>query len=314
MADKISTRVAYGKALCEFGSNKRVVVFDADLTTCTMSMYFAQKYPQRFRNCGIAEANMTDMAAGAATVGKIAFCNTFAVFAAGRCYDQIRNSIAYPHLNVKVVGTHAGLSVGEDGATHQMIEDLALMRAIPGMTVICPADANETRAAVKAIIEYEGPCYLRLGRAAVDPVTDFVPDYKFEIGKGVTLRQGTDVTIIAIGQMVQIAMKAAELLAARSIQARVIDMHTVKPLDRELVLKAARETGAIVTSEEHNIIGGLGAAVCELCSAECLVPVLRHGVEDKFGHSGPANEIMDLYGLNAEKLAELAVKAVSLKK
>ena len=260
MGEVIATREAYGRALCEFGADENIMVFDADLTICTMSCYFAQKYPERFFNAGIAECNMAGMAAGAASCGKTAFIHTFAMFAAGRIYDQVRNSIAYPGLNVKVVGTHAGLSVGEDGATHQCIEDLSLMRTIPGMTVICPCDANETREVVKAMIDYDGPCYLRLGRSGVENITDSIPGYKFELGKGAQLKDGDDVTIIATGLMVQEALKAADLLAAEGIKARVIDLHTIKPIDKDIIIKAAKETGAIVTTEEHNVIGGLGAA------------------------------------------------------
>lgn len=278
MGEKISTRVAYGEALRDFGGDERIVALDADLSTCTMSCYFGEKYPNRFFNIGIAEANMIDMAAGFATTGKIAFCHSFAMFTAGRGYDQVRNSVAYPHLNVKVIGSHAGLTVGEDGATHQCIEDLSLMRTIPGMVVLCPCDANEAREAVKAMIAYDGPCFMRTGRTALETVTDGFSNYKFEIGKGVTLVEGSDVTIIATGLMVQESLKAVELLKAEGISARLIDMHTIKPLDRELVIKAAKETGAIVTAEEHNIIGGLGSAVCEAICDECPIPVVRVGV------------------------------------
>lgn len=314
MGEIISTREAYGRALCECGENPDIVAFDADLTICTMSCYFAEKYPERFRNAGIAEANMIGMSAGVAATGKTVFCHTFAMFAAGRGYDQIRNSVAYPRLNVKVVGTHAGLSVGEDGATHQCIEDLSLMRTIPGMVVINPCDANETEAAVKAMIEYEGPCYLRLGRSGVENVTPDFKNYDFRIGKGVTLKEGNDVTIIATGLMVQIALEAAELLKEDGIAARVIDMHTIKPIDRDIIVKAAKETGAIVTTEEHNIIGGLGAAVAEVLGETCPVPLIRHGVEDIFGHSGTAQALMEKYGLNKNKLAEKVKLAVSMKR
>lgn len=314
MGKVIATREAYGRALCEFGADERIMVFDADLTICTMSCYFAEKYPERFFNAGIAECNMAGMAAGAATAGKISFCHTFAMFAAGRIYDQVRNSIAYPGLNVKVVGTHAGLSVGEDGATHQCIEDLSLMRTIPGMTVICPCDANETREAVKAMIDYDGPCYLRLGRSGVETITDEIPGYKFELGKGVQLADGKDVTIIATGLMVQEAMKAAKLLEGEGFSARVIDLHTIKPIDKEIIVKAAKETGAIVTTEEHNVIGGLGAAVSEVVGETCPVPVVKHGVEDVFGHSGTAEALMIKYGLTPEKIAAKAKEAIALKK
>ena len=296
MGEKISTRVAYGEALRDFGGDERIVALDADLSTCTMSCYFGEKYPNRFFNIGIAEANMIDMAAGFATTGKIAFCHSFAMFTAGRGYDQVRNSVAYPHLNVKVIGSHAGLTVGEDGATHQCIEDLSLMRTIPGMVVLCPCDANEAREAVKAMIAYDGPCFMRTGRTALETVTDGFSNYKFEIGKGVTLVEGSDVTIIATGLMVQESLKAVELLKAEGISARLIDMHTIKPLDRELVIKAAKETGAIVTAEEHNIIGGLGSAVCEAICDECPIPVVRVGVQDEFGRSGEAGALLKLFG------------------
>ena len=308
MGEKISTRVAYGEALRDFGGDERIVALDADLSTCTMSCYFGEKYPNRFFNIGIAEANMIDMAAGFATTGKIAFCHSFAMFTAGRGYDQVRNSVAYPHLNVKVIGSHAGLTVGEDGATHQCIEDLSLMRTIPGMVVLCPCDANEAREAVKAMIAYDGPCFMRTGRTALETVTDGFSNYKFEIGKGVTLVEGSDVTIIATG-----LMKAVELLKAEGISARLIDMHTIKPLDRELVIKAAKETGAIVTAEEHNIIGGLGSAVCEAICDECPIPVVRVGVQDEFGRSGEAGALLKLYGLTPENVAEKAKLAISRK-
>lgn len=313
MEKTIATREAYGEALCELGADERIMVFDADLTICTMSCYFARKYPERFFNAGIAECNMTGMAAGAAASGKIAFCHTFAMFAAGRAYDQVRNSIAYPGLNVKVVGTHAGLSVGEDGATHQCIEDLSLMRTIPGMTVICPCDAYETKAAVKAMLAYSGPCYLRLGRAGVACVTDTMPDYHFEIGRGVTVADGKDVTVIATGLMVQTAILAAAKLKEEQLSVRVIDMHTIKPIDVDIIIKAAKETGAIVTAEEHNVIGGLGAAVAEAASENCPVPVIRLGVADEFGHSGTAEALMERYGLTVENLCHKVKKAIALK-
>ena len=257
MAEKVATRHAYGESLAKIGADSRIVALDTDVSTCTMSVIFGEKYPERFFNCGIAEGNMIGMAAGLSTFGYIPFVHAFAMFMAGRGYDQIRNSVCYPGLNVKCVGTHAGLSVGEDGATHQCVEDIALMRAIPGMTVICPADARETAAATKAVAEYKGPVYLRLGRLAVDTVTD-VEGYKFEIGKAVELHPGTDVTIIATGLMVIEAVKAVEELAKEGIRARLLDMHTIKPLDEEAVLRAAAETGAIVTVEGHNVLGGLG--------------------------------------------------------
>lgn len=314
MEERISTRVAYGKALCEIGAEKDIVVFDADLSICTMSCYFAEKFPNRFFNMGIAEANMIGFSAGMAATGKKVFCHSFAMFTAGRGYDQIRNSIAYPNLNVKIVGTHAGLSVGEDGATHQCIEDLSLMRTIPNMTVICPCDANETREAVKAIAAYNGPCYLRLGRSAVECVTNYIPDYKFELGKGVELKDGSDVTIIATGLMVQVALEAEKELSRQGISARIIDMHTIKPLDKSIIIKAAKDTGVIVTAEEHNIIGGLGSAVSEVVCEECSVPVIKLGVEDVFGHSGTVDTLMMKYGLTKEKLIEKVKIAISKKK
>ncbi|MDR1711607.1 MAG: transketolase family protein [Propionibacteriaceae bacterium] len=306
----VSTREAYGRELCELGKARRdVVVFDADLTICTMTMYFAAEFPERFFNAGIAEANMMGMAAGMASTGKTVFANSFAVFSTGRAYDQVRNSIAYPGLNVKVVGTHAGLSVGEDGATHQALEDVALMRAVPGMTVVVPADENETRAAVRAIAELHGPCYLRLGRAKVDDVTDSLPGYGFELGKAVLAREGADATIIAAGLMLQAALQAADQLHAEGISARVLDMHTIKPLDNAAVIAAATQTRAIVTAEEHNVIGGLGSAVAEVVAEAGLgVPVLRVGTKDVFGHSGPAADLLRAYGLTAEHVAA-AVRA-----
>lgn len=292
MGENISTRVAYGRALEEFGSDEKIYVFDADLKSCTMTEYFAAKYPERFYNMGIAEANMVNVAAGFATCGATALVHTFAMFASGRVYDQVRNDVAYPGLNVKVVGSHAGLTVGEDGATHQCVEDISLMRTIPGMTVVVPCDGNETREAVRAVLDKSGPCYLRTGRCAVDCVTDGFADYRFELGKGVQLTDGTDVTIIACGLMVQEALKAEKLLAQEGIHARVIDMHTIKPIDREIIIKAAKETGAIVTAEEHNVIGGLGSAVSEVVAGSELVPVEFVGVEDTFGHSGGPWELL----------------------
>ena len=315
MGEKIATRAAYGKALVELAEKyPDLVVFDADLAGATMTNGFMKAYPERFFDMGIAEGNMTGVAAGMATCGFKPFINTFAMFAAGRSWEQVRNSICYPGLNVKVVGSHGGLSVGEDGATHQMIEDYAIMRAIPGMMVLCPCDGNEMKLATEALLNYEGPAYMRLGRLAVDTVTDTLEGYKFELGKGVVISEGTDVTIIATGMNVQMAMKAAELLKAEGISARVIDMHTIKPLDTELVLKAAQETGAIVTTEEANVMGGLGAAVCEYLAEACPIPVVRHGVNDEFGRSGKAPLVLEAYGITAEKIAECAKKAISLKK
>ena len=315
MGEKIATRAAYGNALVELADKyPELVVFDADLAGATMTKGFSKAYPDRFFDMGIAEANMTGVAAGMATCGFKPFINTFAMFAAGRSWEQVRNSICYPGLNVKVIGSHGGLSVGEDGATHQCIEDYAIMRAIPGMMVLCPCDGYEMRLATEALLNYDGPAYMRLGRLAVDTVTDTIPGYHFELGKGVTLADGTDVTIIAVGMNVQMALQAAEQLKAEGISARVIDMHTIKPLDTELVLKAARETGAIVTTEEANVLGGLGSAVCEYLSEACPVPVVRHGVNDEFGRSGKAPLVLEAYGITAGEIANCAKKAIALKK
>ncbi len=315
MAGKIATRAAYGKALVEFAEKyPELMVLDADLAMATQTKDFRAAYPQRFFDCGIAENNMIGIAAGMAASGLKPFTNTFAIFAAGRSYEQVRNSVAYPHLNVKVVGSHGGISVGEDGATHQCTEDLALMRQIPGMTVVCPCDGHEMRLAVEALLNYDGPAYLRLARSATEIFTDELSDYKFELGKGVTIADGSDVTIIATGIMVGMARQAREILAAEGISARVIDMHTIKPLDAELVLKAARETGAIVTSEEASVLGGLGGAVAELVAENCPVPVVRHGVNDTFGRSGTAAAVLEYYGLTPAVLAEKCRKAVALKK
>lgn len=314
MAEKIATREAYGKALAALSEQyPELVCFDADLAGATMTKFFKAACPERFFDMGIAECDMVGVAAGMATCGYKPFVNTFAMFAAGRAWEQVRNSVCYPHLNVKVVGSHGGLSVGEDGATHQCIEDFAIMRAIPGMMVLCPCDGNEMREAVKALVEYDGPAYMRLGRLAVETVTDEIPGYKFELGKGVTLRDGSDVTIIAVGMNVQMALKAAELLAADAISARVIDMHTIKPLDGELVRKAALETGCIVTSEEHSIIVGLGGAVAEFLSENCPTPLVRHGVNDAFGRSGTANAVLEAYGLTPEVLCDKIREALAKK-
>ena len=317
MADvkKIATRDSYGNALKELGDEfDNIVVLDADLSGSTMTKTFAAKYPERFFDMGIAEGNMAGVAAGLATCGKIPFINSFAMFSAGRAWEQVRNSIAYPGLNVKVIGSHGGLSVGEDGGTHQCIEDYAIMRAIPGMLVLSPCDGPEMKLAVKALLDYNGPAYMRLGRLAVESVTDTIPGYSFQLGKGSVLRDGTDATIIATGMMVQCAYEAAEALASEGISLRVIDMHTIKPIDRELVLKAAKETGCIITSEEANIIGGLGAAVAEVVSEGCPVPVVRHGVNDEFGRSGKAQAVLDAYHLNAAGIAEKVRYALTLKK
>lgn len=314
MAEKIATRAAYGKALEELAAQEpNLVVLDADLSGSTMTKGFGAEHPDRFFDMGIAEANMVGVAAGLATCGKKPFVNSFAMFAAGRAWEQVRNSVAYPGLNVKVVGSHGGLSVGEDGATHQCIEDLAIMRAIPNMTVLCPCDGNEMKQAVKALLAYDGPAYLRLGRLAVETVTDQVEGYEFQIGKGVLLRDGQDVTVVAVGMMVQMALTAADILAEEGISVRVIDMHTIKPLDTEILLAAARDTGCIVTSEEANIVGGLGSAVSEYLTSVCPVPVIRHGVEDEFGRSGAAQKVLEAYHLTPAGIADKVRQAMTLK-
>ncbi len=312
MAEKIATREAYGNALAEFGDKYNFVVLDADLAAATKTGIFKKKFPKRHIECGIAEGNMMCVAAGLAAAGIMPFASSFAMFAAGRAFEQIRNSIAYPHLNVKIGATHAGITVGEDGATHQCLEDLALMRTLPGMVVVNPADAVEARAAVEAAILYQGPVYLRFGRLAVPVIYD-KDTYKFEMGKGVQMKEGTDVTIIATGIMVDMALTAAEQLANEGISARVINMHTIKPIDRALVLDAAKETGAVVTAEEHNIIGGLGSAVAEVVSEGCPVPVLRVGVEDVFGRSGTVPALLEAYGLTPANIVAKAKAAVALK-
>lgn len=315
MAGKIATRNAYGEALVELAEKyPELVVLDADLAGATMSKFFAAAYPDRFFDCGIAECNMTGIAAGLAADGFKPFTNTFAMFAAGRAYEQVRNSVAYPGLNVKIVGSHGGVSVGEDGATHQCIEDFALMRAIPGMMVCCPCDGHEMRLAVEALLNYDGPAYLRLQRPATEIFTDEIEGYSFELGKGATLRDGGDAAVIATGIMVGKALEAAKLLEKEGVSLRVIDMHTIKPLDEELVLKAAKETGCIVTCEEHSVIGGLGGAVCEFLSGSCPVPVVRHGVNDEFGRSGTANAVLEYFGLTPEGVAEKVREAIKLKK
>ncbi len=313
MADKIATREAYGNSLAEFGADYDFVVLDADLAAATKTGVFKKKFPERFFDCGIAEGNMMSVAAGIAASGKTVFASSFAMFAAGRAFEQVRNSIGYPHLNVKIGATHAGISVGEDGATHQCLEDIALMRTIPGMVIVNPADAVEARAAVKAALEYNGPMYLRFGRLAV-PVFNDAGTYKFELGKGVCLKDGSDVTIVATGLMVGMAVDAAKMLEEKGISARVINIHTIKPLDKDIILKAAAETGAIVTAEEHNIIGGLGSAVAEAVCEGTPVPVVRVGVNDSFGHSGKVPPLLQMYGLTAENIAANAEKAIALKK
>lgn len=297
---KIATRESYGNALVELGKvNDRVVVLDADLAGATKTGTFKKAFPERFFDCGIAEGNMAGIAAGLAATGMIPFMSSFAMFAAGRAYEQIRNSIGYPHLNVKIGATHAGISVGEDGATHQCNEDIALMRTIPGMVVISPSDDVEARAAVAAAAEYEGPVYLRFGRLAA-PVINDNPDYKFEMGKGIVLKEGKDVTLVATGLMVGYTLEAAEMLEKDGISAKVINIHTIKPLDEELIVSAAKETGKIVTIEEHSIIGGLGGAVCEALSEKYPVSVKRIGVHDEYGQSGSAVELLHHYKLDAE--------------
>ncbi len=310
---KIATRDAYGKALVELGKrNKDVVVLDADLSKSTKTANFAKEFPERFFQMGIAEQDLMGTAAGFAAAGKIAYASTFAIFATGRAFEQVRNTIGYPHLNVKICATHAGITVGEDGASHQSIEDVSLMRSIPGMTVIVPADGIETEKAVYAAAEVDGPVYIRLGRSGVPVIFD--EDYRFEIGKAVTLKDGGDVAIIATGIMVPKALEAAEKLEAEGIKARVINMHTIKPLDVDAVKKAAAETGAIVTVEEHSIIGGLGSAVCEAVCENEPVPVIRVGVMDLFGQSGTPEELLAEYGLTVENIIEQAKKAISLKR
>ena len=309
---KTATRDAYGKALVELGEkNKNVVVLDADLAAATKTGAFKKAFPERFFDTGIAESNMMSLAGGLATTGFTVFASTFAMFAAGRAFEQVRNTICYPHLNVKIGATHAGISVGEDGASHQCCEDIALMRSIPGMVIINPADDIEARAAVFAAAEHDGPVYMRFGRLAVPRVFD--ENYKFEIGKAVTLKEGTDVTIIATGLMVNEAIEASKTLEKEGISVELINMHTIKPLDNEAVIKAAKKTGCIVTAEEHNIIGGLGSAVAEVVAEECPVPVVRVGVNDEFGKSGPAVELLHLYGLDAENIVEKAKIAISKK-
>lgn len=311
MADKIATREAYGNALAEFGEKYPIVVFDADLAAATKTGTFKKKFPDRHFDCGIAEGNMMTAAAGLATTGMIPFVSTFAMFAAGRAFEQVRNAIGYPHLNVKIGATHAGISVGEDGATHQCNEDIATMRVIPGMTIINPADAIEARAAVEAAILFNGPVYMRFGRLAIANVN--APDYKFEIGKGVVLSEGKDATVFATGLMVGIALEAKELLKADGIDAEIINIHTIKPLDEELVISSAKKTGAVVTAEEHSIIGGLGSAVCETLSAACPTPVLRVGIEDKFGRSGKVPPLLEMYGLTAANIAAKVKAAIAMK-
>ena len=313
MADKKATRESYGAALAELGEKYDFLVLDADLAAATKTGMFKKKFPERFFDCGIAEGNMMSVAAGIAATGKSVFASTFAMFAAGRAFEQVRNSIGYPHLNVKIGATHAGITVGEDGATHQCNEDIALMRTIPGMVIISPADADEAYAAVEASLNHYGPVYMRFGRFAVPNLTPEIKNYKFEIGKGVTYREGNDVTIVANGYMVHLAVEAAEMLAKEGIDAEVINIHTVKPLDTELIVASAKKTGAVVTAEEHSVIGGLGSAVCDALAENCPVPVIKVGVNDEFGRSGQVPELLEIYGLTAKNIYEKAKFAVSKK-
>lgn len=314
MANKVATREAYGKALAELGLiNQNIVVLDADLSKSTKTADFKKVCPERFINMGIAEANMISVAAGISTCGKIPFVSTFAIFAAGRAFEQIRNSICYPKLNVKVCATHAGLTVGEDGASHQSVEDISLMRSIPNMTVINPSDAVETAAAIKAVAEFNGPCYVRLGRAAVNIIND-KPEYSFQIGKGVLLAEGTMATIIATGIMMDAALEANEILKTEGINVRVINIHTIKPIDTEIIIKAAKETGLIITAEEHNIIGGLGSAVSEVVCENYPVPVHKVGIKDVFGESGKPNELLEKYNLTAVDIVKAVKMGIMLKK
>jgi len=310
MTAMIATRDAYGEALKELGKiNKDVVVLDADLSGSTKTAVFAKEFPERFINVGIAEQNLIGTAAGLATTGKIPFASSFAMFAAGRAFEIIRNSVAYPKLNVKIAATHAGLTVGEDGASHQALEDISIMRTIPNMVVINPADAVETKAAIMKAAEYVGPVYIRLGRSKVPVIFD-ESNYKFEIGKGIKVKDGSDVTIIATGIMVALALEAAETLKKEGIEARVINIHTIKPIDKDIIIEAARETRAIVTAEEHNIIGGLGSAVAEVLAESYPTVMERVGVRDSFGESGNSDDLLKKYGLTSEKIVEAARRAI----
>lgn len=309
---KIATRESFGKALCELAkTHSDIVVLDADLAAATKTDIFKKEYPDRFFDCGIAEANMIGVAAGLAAAGKVPFAASFAMFATGRAYEQVRNSVGYPHLNVKIAGSHAGISVGEDGATHQCCEDIALMRTIPGMVILNPADHYEMVEAVKAAYAYNGPVYIRLGRLAIDSFND-PENYTFEMGKGITLHEGNDVTVIATGLVVYESLKAVRALEAQGLNVRLINMHTIKPIDKDIIIKAAKETGRLITVEEHNIIGGLGEAVCAVTSEYCPVSVKRIGINDVYGHSGPAVGLISEFGLDADslakKIAEFAAK------
>lgn len=310
---KKATRESYGEALAELGDEyDNLYVFDADLAAATKTSIFKKKFPDRFFDCGIAEANMMGVAAGMAAAGKIPFASTFAMFAAGRAYEIVRNSIGYPHLNVKIGATHAGISVGEDGATHQCNEDIALMRTIPGMTIINPADDIEAKAAVRAAVEFNGPVYMRFGRLAV-PVFNDPETYKFEIGKGIKLRDGKDVAIIATGLMVNESIEAAKILASKGIDATVINIHTIKPIDKDIIIEAAKNTGLVLTVEEHSVIGGLGSAVSDVLSENYPTKVIKIGVNDVYGHSGPAVDLLKEFGLSSENIVKTAIEAVNLK-
>lgn len=310
---KKATRESYGEALAELGDEyDNLYVFDADLAAATKTSIFKKKFPDRFFDCGIAEANMMGVAAGMAAAGKIPFASTFAMFAAGRAYEIVRNSIGYPHLNVKIGATHAGISVGEDGATHQCNEDIALMRTIPGMTIINPADDIEAKAAVRAVVEFNGPVYMRFGRLAV-PVFNDPETYKFEIGKGIKLRDGKDVAIIATGLMVNESIEAAKILASKGIDATVINIHTIKPIDKDIIIEAAKNTGLVLTVEEHSVIGGLGSAVSDVLSENYPTKVIKIGVNDVYGHSGPAVDLLKEFGLSSENIVKTAIEAVNSK-
>lgn len=311
VGEKKATREAYGEALAEFGCDERIVVLDADLSKSTKTETFKKAFPERFINMGIAEGNMMSTAAGLASCGKVVFASSFAMFAAGRAFEQVRNSIGYPKLNVKIGATHAGISVGEDGATHQCLEDIGLMRTIPEMAIINPADATEARLAVKAAIEHDGPVYLRFGRLAVPTIFD--ENYVLEWGKGVQLENGSDITIIATGLMVPYALEARKVLGEMGISARVINIHTIKPIDKDIIIKAAKETGAIVTAEEHNIIGGLGSAVAEVLAENYPVPMLRVGTQDVFGRSGTPARLLEMFGLDTKTIVEKAKAAIAKK-
>ena len=308
-----ATRESFGEALCELAkTNEDIIVLDADLAAATKTSIFEASFPERFRNCGIAEGNMIGVAAGLASCGKIPVAASFAMFATGRAFEQIRNSVAYPELNVKIAGSHAGISTGEDGATHQCLEDIGIMRTIPGMTILNPADHYEMIEATKAAINHRGPVYIRLGRLAIPSFND--PDtYTFELGKGITLHEGNDITVVATGLPVNEARKACENLSKEGINVRLINIHTIKPIDRDIIIKAAKETGRIITIEEHNVIGGLADAVCEVTSAECPVPVRRIGVNDEFGYSGPAHELLSIFGFTAENFEKVIKEELAKK-